>query len=1401
MDKFTVDLDKVLDEFEYNEDQEEHLTRKASHRRDVDDDSQSAESPGVLEINGTDSKDGSRPNEMFDPYLTTREEPSSHVSEDSSWPILDYPVTRDDHGSSHPPFCEAASQPEADFGASARPISYNQSGEQDSLEQMNGVADMNLVNGVDGLPGSSDDTLAAGHEPMLLDIAVPQIPDVLGDSSSRPDLLDIDSTLHICDVARDLGVGASHSLPEEDFQSCSDSGIRIGPEGNDQVGAVVGAMSIPDVAVRTNGQDFQPASGSKVQMKFDLVESGHIDHQDLPSARVEIEEALDQETRRMGRENASAMPEETTISCNCDGNESGFVVGFRLDLGISEADLEQELEQLSDHDGETEVVETAGSPAVSSPDAHGGILSSFVKPDVTLGDTSIQTVDVVQVSAIQELSGACQEQHGARSPECEDSVVSVIVHGSDLDVNQSTEIPAEEHLPDVQGVTASEDTVEIDAKPAISECLEEVKERKKRDLSQVDGAMLENSGLQQPTPEEASFDTASIVIIPGTSLQPEADAEQLVNNEGAVGLTSPEVVEPEQAVNDEPSGNGEVDTVVAVSETSEQQGTSGISIHGGPFSEMHASLTPRRVNRPNSLPIPSVASGDAPCNQFPGDQGECSEDSGPHVEETSTSSSSGSMAFPGPLEPMLTEEEKRLGKVAPYWIPDAEAPSCMQCDFKFNLIKRRHHCRACGKVLCQTCCGAKAKLKYMENKEGRVCQQCLYVIQKVENLERRTAPPSSILPPNHSPVLPSGRTPNPNNPAEYCSTLPPWEQVVSPTHTPPSVLVPVGVLKRDGSGSRPRGGEPKQVMFSDGIRPGGDLTELDGPTRPHPSRRLPRNPKRVPPPVPGVKGALPTSLPFAAVRSQCLIPTEEDSFPPLVSTDPSGDIQFEECPPKDQVFSVLRDENAPPLAFAVNKNLHIMVKLVTLECCVHRECWVFSTRGMGGVAQDELMIVLERLPNEVAVPRDILIHLQSIYEEASRGHIMMNMGHSLIAGPFLGTRDHGGFLWFLPTLQCLRGLPTPDTGSFLVGILLQKWETPWAKVFPLRLLLRLGAEFRYYPCPLVSVRNRRPVFYEIGHTIMNVLADFRNYAYSLPTIPGLKVHMEERQTSILIPRNRYERVMKALNDSNDHVLALGSNLSLQADSHLVCIQNEDGNYQTQAINIQNKPRKVTGASFVVFNGALKTSSGLSAKSSIVEDGLMVHIPTETMSTLKLALKEMNDFEIVCGPLDGSQPQELVLIQWAQDDKAINIRVRSPIDGLLMEGLRSVRIHSSTDYLGDSRLIRWTELFFLESDESSSRSQSEPLNVSRVAEALARGLCMALTMHLDDLKRQGFSRIGLRATIDVENVSYEAGSNEKKLPGMYMNDLDSELIPVIHRAASMNEDGPLILELIFHILDQ
>ena len=50
--------------------------------------------------------------------------------------------------------------------------------------------------------------------------------------------------------------------------------------------------------------------------------------------------------------------------------------------------------------------------------------------------------------------------------------------------------------------------------------------------------------------------------------------------------------------------------------------------------------------------------------------------------------------------------------------------------------------------------------------------------------------------------------------------------------------------------------------------------------------------------------------------------------------------------------------------------------------------------------------------------------------------------------------------------------------------------------------------------------------------------------------------------------------MKILNATDEHVMALGANFSLQADSHLVCMQNEQG-YKTQAINIQNQTRKGT----------------------------------------------------------------------------------------------------------------------------------------------------------------------------------------------------------------------------------
>lgn len=67
---------------------------------------------------------------------------------------------------------------------------------------------------------------------------------------------------------------------------------------------------------------------------------------------------------------------------------------------------------------------------------------------------------------------------------------------------------------------------------------------------------------------------------------------------------------------------------------------------------------------------------------------------------------------------------ENLGKIKPQWVPDELAPICMLCGTKFTVVKRRHHCRACGSVICALCGNYKAKLDYLEGREDRVCALC-----------------------------------------------------------------------------------------------------------------------------------------------------------------------------------------------------------------------------------------------------------------------------------------------------------------------------------------------------------------------------------------------------------------------------------------------------------------------------------------------------------------------------------------------------------------------------------------------------------------------------------------------------------------------------------------------------
>ncbi|XP_068950946.1 FYVE, RhoGEF and PH domain-containing protein 4 isoform X2 [Petaurus breviceps papuanus] len=70
-----------------------------------------------------------------------------------------------------------------------------------------------------------------------------------------------------------------------------------------------------------------------------------------------------------------------------------------------------------------------------------------------------------------------------------------------------------------------------------------------------------------------------------------------------------------------------------------------------------------------------------------------------------------------------------LGKRAPRWIRDNEVTMCMKCKESFNaLTRRRHHCRACGHVVCWKCSDYKAQLEYDGGKWNKVCKDCYQII-------------------------------------------------------------------------------------------------------------------------------------------------------------------------------------------------------------------------------------------------------------------------------------------------------------------------------------------------------------------------------------------------------------------------------------------------------------------------------------------------------------------------------------------------------------------------------------------------------------------------------------------------------------------------------------------------
>ncbi|CAG9559103.1 unnamed protein product [Danaus chrysippus] len=72
----------------------------------------------------------------------------------------------------------------------------------------------------------------------------------------------------------------------------------------------------------------------------------------------------------------------------------------------------------------------------------------------------------------------------------------------------------------------------------------------------------------------------------------------------------------------------------------------------------------------------------------------------------------------------------RLLDALPSEAPWADSDLCQECGTKFTLTMRKHHCRHCGRMLCNKCSSQDIPiLKFGMNKPQRVCEICFNVLQ------------------------------------------------------------------------------------------------------------------------------------------------------------------------------------------------------------------------------------------------------------------------------------------------------------------------------------------------------------------------------------------------------------------------------------------------------------------------------------------------------------------------------------------------------------------------------------------------------------------------------------------------------------------------------------------------
>lgn len=117
-----------------------------------------------------------------------------------------------------------------------------------------------------------------------------------------------------------------------------------------------------------------------------------------------------------------------------------------------------------------------------------------------------------------------------------------------------------------------------------------------------------------------------------------------------------------------------------------------------------------------------------------------------HASQTTTETETAEAPAAAEPEKAVEEEDLRRpsaqtqGTEPPdpraHWMPDDSATACSECGSEFTFVRRRHHCRMCGRLFCGDCTQQTFELPPQYGWKGpqRVCESCYLILYSRKEL-------------------------------------------------------------------------------------------------------------------------------------------------------------------------------------------------------------------------------------------------------------------------------------------------------------------------------------------------------------------------------------------------------------------------------------------------------------------------------------------------------------------------------------------------------------------------------------------------------------------------------------------------------------------------------------------